>query len=333
MVAVDDKIRDNQEDLRRGYFSSAYRWRRRLWAISSAVCVACAVLAFRAWGKVDAYVGENVYAGALTVISCLTVVVTYWRFRKWQVHPNPIIFWRTVCDLLIGVRFMLSPIVNSADEELFKTFDNHATRWDIDTLPQDVCRWPAFVTQLFYLASETWLAMLSLDLVLSMTNPFTDYRKNLKRYHAISWGLGLASAIFLVQFSEWTAEAPVYGIGHAGFCWIRETKGESSPLPPFPSVRLHTAHRHCSRLLSQSPRVDCRALRLPVPLTDSHTCTPAHLHTCTTLPTAPPARPPARPPQRTSTPPTRSPGCCSTRGRSPSTPLPASSSSPSSTAS
>eukprot|EP00613_Pedinella_sp_CCMP2098_P062138 CAMPEP_0171974472 /NCGR_PEP_ID=MMETSP0993-20121228/232554_1 /TAXON_ID=483369 /ORGANISM="non described non described, Strain CCMP2098" /LENGTH=76 /DNA_ID=CAMNT_0012625489 /DNA_START=25 /DNA_END=251 /DNA_ORIENTATION=+ len=42
------------------------------------------------------------------------------------------------------------------------------------------------------LASEGWFLVLIVDLLTSLTDPFADYRANMRRYHGAVWGLGLA---------------------------------------------------------------------------------------------------------------------------------------------
>ena len=48
------------------------------------------------------------------------------------------------------------------------------------------------------LASESWFAVISLDLLHSFTNPFTSYKHNLRRYHLFVWGTALTTSLVLV---------------------------------------------------------------------------------------------------------------------------------------
>lgn len=49
------------------------------------------------------------------------------------------------------------------------------------------------------MSAESWFLMLAIDLVLSVTNPFTNYRRNRKLYYIFVLTISLATAWILVQ--------------------------------------------------------------------------------------------------------------------------------------
>ena len=48
------------------------------------------------------------------------------------------------------------------------------------------------VVEFTAITSQGWFVVLIVDLLTSLTNPFKDYRANMRRYHAYVWTLGVA---------------------------------------------------------------------------------------------------------------------------------------------
>ncbi|TDH70863.1 hypothetical protein CCR75_001209 [Bremia lactucae] len=115
--------------------------------------------------------------GALiSVISCSVIILSFlWR-RKWRRHPNPIIYWKAVVDLLYALRFQYN--------------------WDVYTNPLG-CRALAILTQFCIFSSECWFLCMSFNLYQCSTNPFTNLKHNLQWYHSFSWSVGIIFAALL----------------------------------------------------------------------------------------------------------------------------------------
>ncbi|CAH0477803.1 unnamed protein product [Peronospora belbahrii] len=118
----------------------------------------------------------------ISVISCSVIVLSFLWKHKCR-HPNPIIYWKSVVDLLYALRFQYS--------------------WDI-YMNSLGCRALATFTQFCTFSSECWFLSMSFNLYQCSTNPFTNLKQNLRWYHAFSWGVGLLFAALLwassVQF-------------------------------------------------------------------------------------------------------------------------------------
>ncbi|DBA02412.1 TPA: hypothetical protein N0F65_007231 [Lagenidium giganteum] len=115
--------------------------------------------------------------GALiSMISCSLIIVSYLRRRKWRRHPNPLLYWKSVVDLVFAVRFQFN-------------WDQFANELG--------CRSLATLTQFCSFSSECWFLSMSLDLYQCSTNPFTNIKQNLQWYHSFSWGMGLVFALVL----------------------------------------------------------------------------------------------------------------------------------------
>lgn len=118
-------------------------------------------------------VAAYTHAGALiSVVSCSVIISTYLRKRKWRRHPNPLIYWKAVVDLLYALRFQYD--------------------WDQYMNPVG-CRVVATGTQFLTFATECWFLSMSVNLYQCSTNPFTNVKHNRRVYHAFSWGV---SALF-----------------------------------------------------------------------------------------------------------------------------------------
>jgi len=61
----------------------------------------------------------------------------------------------------------------------------------------DECRLASSLLQFFELASEGWFLCVSLDIRVSLNNPFSNYTSRMLRYHIISWTLGLVTAVLM----------------------------------------------------------------------------------------------------------------------------------------
>lgn len=112
----------------------------------------------------------------ISLISCSVIVLAYVRERKWRQHPNPLLFWKSVVDLLFAARFQYD-------------WDQFANRFG--------CRVLATTTQFCSFASECWFLSMSLNLYQCATNPFTNVQQNMRAFHAFSWGVGLFFAAML----------------------------------------------------------------------------------------------------------------------------------------
>ncbi|CAI5704453.1 hypothetical protein KXD40_001403 [Peronospora effusa] len=131
----------------------------------------------------------------ISVISCSIIVLSFLWKHKCR-HPNPIIYWKSVVDLLYALRFQFT--------------------WDVYMNPLG-CRALATFTQFCTFSSECWFLSMSFSLYQCSTNPFTNLRQNLQWYHAFSWGLGAFFAALL-----WTSSVEFDPTIHPS-CFVDET--------------------------------------------------------------------------------------------------------------
>jgi 1-phosphatidylinositol-4-phosphate 5-kinase len=130
--------------------------------------------------------------GSLTTVSCLFVIYSYHKVPSFQAHPNRLIYWKSWFDLILGIRFILQPLYESAG-----SFVNDASdEYDFVT-ESNKCLVLSVVTQFFLMGSETLYFMLSVDLYFALSNPFTSFKAMRKKYYAFVFLMSLVTAILI----------------------------------------------------------------------------------------------------------------------------------------
>jgi 1-phosphatidylinositol-4-phosphate 5-kinase len=76
----------------------------------------------------------------------------------------------------------------------------------------NACTFIAGATEFTLLSTELWYFCMILDIRISTTNPFVDYKKQLKKYHKFVWGISTAAAVIM-----WFSGAA--GMSDTRFCW------------------------------------------------------------------------------------------------------------------
>ena len=121
----------------------------------------------------------------------MTVVVKYMRFKSVRRPPLSLLFWRTVSDLFFAVQFLITLFVQLS---VSRDSDYGGVFWGKLDEYRDLCSGMAFFTQFTAFASEMWLLMICVDLVLSLTQPFRPLSTTPWRYHTVVWLSSLATA-------------------------------------------------------------------------------------------------------------------------------------------
>ena len=142
--------------------------------------------------------------GSLTIITCTAVIYTYMKRSTWRKHPNPFIFYRSVCDLCLVLCLLITELYSCTK----------GTTCEAD-LPSNLCTLGAGVTQFFLFASESWFFVMAIDMWQSLRSPFTDYKQNKRYYNYFVWGVSLLTSILIMSIPD-TA-----GPSEFGYCWTR----------------------------------------------------------------------------------------------------------------
>lgn len=91
----------------------------------------------------------------------------------------------------------------------------------------NIAAWLAFITQFSLLASELCFLIISVDLRMAYTNPFSSFKQNRLYFTTIILGVGGLTAFLLLAFGD-----RVYGLSDIGLVWIQSRRKHHSPNYP-----------------------------------------------------------------------------------------------------
>ncbi|DBA02215.1 TPA: hypothetical protein N0F65_007625 [Lagenidium giganteum] len=140
-----------------------------------------------------------VFGSFQTLTLCTIVFITYHGVQAFQAHPNPLIYYRCVIDMVLALRFLLDPMLLQ-----FGAYEK-----DDPTS----CGYLSGVTQFLYFASDCWYFSLIIDLYISLKNPFTSVQGNRKLYKCVVYSVAVLSAVITV----FTPGA--HGFADGKYCW------------------------------------------------------------------------------------------------------------------
>ncbi len=151
-------------------------------------------------------------------------------YRLFRRHPAILIVCRSVADLVFCCAIVASVVyrtVNKRNDEL------------ADGITASHCRWFSFCAEAFAIAAEIYFMMIAVDLWISISNPFTDYRVNRMWY-------GVTAAV-----------VTLFCIAGVGLCL---STLPAPSLARFPRAVVHRSAHPCARP-SIHPSV-CPSVRL-----------------------------------------------------------------------
>ena len=151
------------------------------------------ILSIFVWNTIE---GHMITGGILSLISCLTVVASYLMIIPWRKHPSTMVLYRAVTNIFFSLAIIFMAISYHINEDA------------------KCGGYPEFL-HFFLLASEGWLTTIALDLYFSLTNPFTSYKQNMRRYHFLVWFFSFF--ITFALYNQPSCQARVQG----GLCWLR----------------------------------------------------------------------------------------------------------------
>ncbi|EGZ30717.1 hypothetical protein PHYSODRAFT_284648 [Phytophthora sojae] len=141
------------------------------------VGVACSTIALVGSYSADEYL----FLGAIASSAfTLVIIVSFLTSPAVRAHPNPLIFSKSLVDLLLAMIYVAEYCVTefSADSVV---------------LPFRI----AAITQALLIAGEFWFFAIPIDMVQSITNPFTSYAHNFRVYWFYSVLSGIVCGLVL----------------------------------------------------------------------------------------------------------------------------------------
>eukprot|EP00026_Physarum_polycephalum_P003879 Phypoly_transcript_03895.p1 GENE.Phypoly_transcript_03895~~Phypoly_transcript_03895.p1 ORF type:complete len:624 (+),score=54.89 Phypoly_transcript_03895:95-1966(+) len=126
-------------------------------------------------------------AAILSLLSCLgsgSVVFSYISFPELRKHPTIMVVFLSICDMLYSLKF----IAVGLSEAALSLEDSPHKGW---------CIMGAMWGQFWGVSSISWNAMISLNVVMNLRNPFKSTTRFLKFYHAYVWSVALITTCIL----------------------------------------------------------------------------------------------------------------------------------------
>ena len=131
-----------------------------------------------------------------SLLVSLSVILSYLSFPSLRQHPNSFVFWRSLCDVLYSAQFVVFFSIQPASSR------------------PSFCPYFTPIFQFSLLASQSFYFTLSLDLLVSIRNPFLSLSSS-PLYHVFSFGIASVTALLIpLTHSEG------YRAGME-ICWIR----------------------------------------------------------------------------------------------------------------
>jgi hypothetical protein len=119
----------------------------------------------------------------------MLVIVSYVQLTSWRKHPSRLLLYRVFTNVLFSVVQTVNAIVSYY-------------RTNTDDFENDgSCIVLSYLTQFSFFAGECWLFVISFDLVISLSNPFTSIHENLKKYR-VNVLIGLLDTISFILCAD-----------------------------------------------------------------------------------------------------------------------------------
>jgi hypothetical protein len=142
-----------------------------------------------------------------------------------------LLFYRTLCDVGIGLRFLVSAFFNyyvcgshnCVPSRAYETIHLSRLNFFIDYSKEgeDGCQLSAFVLEFFVIASECWMVCIASDLAVCLTNPFSSIKKRLVTF--LSLHPTLAQTLLYLDSTRTHTHSPLsllYSCYHIHLCII-----------------------------------------------------------------------------------------------------------------
>ena len=155
----------------------------------------------------------SIYPFIGSVISILSYSFIFYLYYGLQLptlkrHPTSLAINKSFFELLYTIQFLWIAFV---DRSIFYEDIN-----DPSCRASPLAAVWSFISQFSLLGGEIWFLVLTMDLHLAITNPFTSYKLNASRYKVLVYGGSIGTAATLML-----AGPTIYGIGSDSSIWIQ----------------------------------------------------------------------------------------------------------------
>lgn len=161
-----------------------------------------------------------IWGAVLSIFSVFFVILSYASVPSYRQHPNPLVFWRTIADAFFVLQLMAQQFVRCLfyDCDALCSATNLQCGCSALSGAGSACDVFAGLFQFSLIASECWFFCMTANLLMSLTNPFTDFKRNTRLFHFFSWGVGLFMGLLLLNTADWA------GYSDLGVCWTNALK-------------------------------------------------------------------------------------------------------------
>ncbi|KAJ0399198.1 hypothetical protein ATCC90586_000040 [Pythium insidiosum] len=165
-----------------------------------------------------------IWGAVLSMCSVVFVILSYASVPSYRQHPNPLMFWRTIADAFFVIQLLAQQFVRCLFYDCKPLCNSKNTQCGCSWEPNAgaTCDVFAGLFEFSLIAAEAWFFCMTLNLLLSLTNPFTDFKRNTRLFHVFCWGIGLFLGLLLMNTDDWA------GYSDLGVCWTNALKN----LPP-----------------------------------------------------------------------------------------------------
>lgn len=134
----------------------------------------------------------------LSMMGSGIIILTALLFKPLRTHPYSLVMWLSICDFFFSLKYVVAAIYpNSFSLNLIGLY----------------CQISGLYTNFFALASISWSAVLSVNLILNTVRPFGDTSSYTGWFHFFVWSISGISTL-LVGLSK------DIGISADGTCWF-----------------------------------------------------------------------------------------------------------------
>lgn len=161
-----------------------------------------------------------VTGGICGLISSANVMIAYvFSSPKCRGPPMALLFWRSFCDFGLSIRFVASHafsflICGDSSCDIRSPFSQ-----------ENLCGAPSAMFEFFEMASEAWFLCIVVDLLITISNPFSSFKGRMKYYHMFVW---TTATIFALPVGVdhriggyWYVSGKFGVVDTQVFCWLQ----------------------------------------------------------------------------------------------------------------
>lgn len=144
----------------------------------------------------------NYVMSSISIAGCCVVILFFICIPVLRKHPNTMLFWNALCDMIFTVFNLLIPIFTAGKIEP----------------GSNTCKLIASIFQFLALNAVSWNFVISLDLYLLLRNPFQANKNAINIcgrpvpswivYHTIVWGVAIVTAPWIWFDNNVAQEGP-----------------------------------------------------------------------------------------------------------------------------